>query len=730
MSKNKLFLLLALSVIFIIGFTLFLGKVTRGKTNVYNATIPSSKINVSLGTADNNTAVVAVAKGNSRINFETQIQGVTLEKESDNFVYKDEKEEMEIRYHAIPKGFKEEIIINKPSQTNKFDVKVTLKDAVVKKNLDDQPVILDKNGKYQFHFQKPYAEDAKGEKTYALSYTLNDSDPENLTLTLLIDNSWLTDPQRVYPIIIDPTIIDDESQANLAKWEELTYKRNRTSKTYINTEVAGRYSWDGTLDSIHYESIPGSGNYDTSINMTPVETKTAAFDGYEITQNGWYYRLGNPADKGQDGWVGFGGRKGEKWFNFRLEQVGYFEWNSKSFDDIGGTINYDRNNLSTKVNTLRFGPNNEQLPIGSVLDWKNLWTTPNGGTLGIRWRVNGDALKEEMIIDQPARDYVATNKAPKTKKADTYFGFVFKIDWDNIPKIKRAGVEKNKRDSNLDLADDGKQIEFKDESDRLLAFMPISDAWINDETGAEIEGSRVGLKKRFYNQNGKTYLLVGLRTDILETMPQGTLIIDPTVDYQVSSGPNDGYSCTGTYGFATNGSVIRVGYHDTGGYWNSSDGFTLFDGVSGLGGKQIDVAYYSLYGYTSISTTPLTKLYVVKAASPTAPTSAAEFDALSLSTAGTDFDGVLTDATWNNSPSFVTPLQELVDSYTPTAILVVHKDDGSAVGTNSQRFYQYDDLSSTGPKLHIEYSDAPTPTPASPPGMKFDGVKMEGVKIN
>jgi len=198
----------------------------RKSSSSYNLALPSSNIKVSLAAASN-TAVVAVEKGQTKVNFETTLQGVTLEKKNDKFVYKDDKGAMEIRYHTIPKGFKEEIVLNQPVSINpsppaggegqvKFDVEVTLKDAVVQRNLDGQPVIFDKNGKYQFHFQKPFAQDAKGEKTYALSYSLNNTgDPNNFLLTLVVDQAWLSDPKRVYPIIIDPTIIDDEGEAKL-----------------------------------------------------------------------------------------------------------------------------------------------------------------------------------------------------------------------------------------------------------------------------------------------------------------------------------------------------------------------------------------------------------------------------------------------------------------------------------------------------------------------------------
>jgi len=146
----------------------------RKSSSSYNLALPSSNIKVSLAAASN-TAVVAVEKGQTKVNFETTLQGVTLEKKNDKFVYKDDKGAMEIRYHTIPKGFKEEIVLNQPVSINpsppaggegqvKFDVKVTLKDAVVQRNLDGQPVILTKTANISFIFKNLLPKTPKAKK--------------------------------------------------------------------------------------------------------------------------------------------------------------------------------------------------------------------------------------------------------------------------------------------------------------------------------------------------------------------------------------------------------------------------------------------------------------------------------------------------------------------------------------------------------------------------------------
>ena len=542
----------------------------------------------------------------------------------------------------------------------------------------------------------------------------------------------MQNPRRTYKFILILSLsvislIVVPRNVSAADWQEVTDKRNRTSKTYQDAENPNKFSWDGSLATIHYESTIDSGNYDSPVDMTPVRVNNAVLDGWEITQNGWHYRLGTPTDKGEDGWVGFGGRKGERWFNFRLAQVGYLEWNNKHFDDVGGAINYDRENLSTQVNNLTLGPNNEELPVESALSWKNLWTTPDGGSLGIRWRVNGDELKEEIVVDQKAREWSATNKASKTKKDETWFGFVFDIDWDDIPKVIRDGVEKSKG-SDLDLVDEGKNIEFKDETDRLLAFMPISDAWVVDSNGEEISNSRTELRKRFYKQGNDTYLLVGLRSDTLDSLPDGDLIIDPTLNYQVGASAWNDHEIKDVTIPGTNGTY---GYLDTYAHWGNRTSAGQYGGVRFTGvtipvSSVISTSYLSFRAHLDTAgVTCNLRIEGNDIAAAVAPTKTADFWALTRTTNSVDWNNVdsWVGGTWYNTPSLNIIIQELVDSYNYSAGSAMQFPlANNSSSTDAYRTYRtFDSTPADAPRLHIEYSTNNTPSsPTSPTQLKND----------
>lgn len=313
---------------------------------------------------------------------------------------------------------------------------------------------------------------------------------------------------------------------------EILSKRTERSRTY--NLGGGRNHLSCRMAALHYPSVIDSPDWDQEIDFTPERVINAQFDGWQVQKAGWHYALGQPTDKATDGWVGFGGRQGQNWFKFRLIRTGYLHWPTRAWDDIGGTPTYSRANLSYQTYDVALGPNDEEsVKCESSSEWRNLWTTPGDGELWIRWNANGDRLKERVFINQAGRDWIRLNHPPSTPLSETWFGFVFNIDWSDIPKVYRENILQNK---DGDFTDDDVQIELKDSLDRLLAFMPIDDLIVHS-TPQE----RVPLRKRFYKDGANHYLLVGVRCDVLNSLPAGDLEFDPTLNLQVGASASDAY---------------------------------------------------------------------------------------------------------------------------------------------------------------------------------------------
>lgn len=172
-----------------------------------------------------------------------------------------------------------------------------------------------------------------------------------------------------------------------------------------------------------------------------------------------------------------------------------------------------------------------------------------------------------------------------------------------------------------------------------------------------------------------------------------------TLNLQVGASGDDGYGTTGGIfqGAQNNmyaGKFSSIGYSS----------FVRFTGVSGLSGVTINTATYQAYGAASSAGSPLTKLQADDQASPSAPTNITQFNAISKTAAGVDWDGALSSGSFNTAPDIASVIQELATDYDPTVIQIMHSNDGTSDGSNNQNMYTYNHNSTEAAKLDIDYT--------------------------
>jgi len=167
-----------------------------------------------------------------------------------------------------------------------------------------------------------------------------------------------------------------------------------------------------------------------------------------------------------------------------------------------------------------------------------------------------------------------------------------------------------------------------------------------------------------------------------------------TVDVKVAASADDTSGITECTSWSNSAEHLGIGVYLTNHYQASY----RFTGITIPIGATITVAYIKLYGDNTDAGSPLTKVYAEDADSPAAPTSCADLQGRVTTTASVDWDGAIGNAGYVNSPSLVSIIQELVNSYDYSAgvIQILHKDDGSANGAyQSPCAY---DIATTGTK--------------------------------
>jgi|GEM_PF-2098231 len=185
------------------------------------------------------------------------------------------------------------------------------------------------------------------------------------------------------------------------------------------------------------------------------------------------------------------------------------------------------------------------------------------------------------------------------------------------------------------------------------------------------------------------------------------VFIDPTLDLQVGANLDDVQEWEDTGGIVDSSYINHKSNADNA--LRSWAGHRWVSASLPLKGATITVAYVQLYGW-HLSTDDMNgNLHFEKAASPAQfSTTAFDVTGRSRTTASTSWVADSLGVGFTQSPSLVTPLQEVVDAYDTTAIVVIFRPNTNVA--KNYISYGYNQGSAYGAKLHIEYSD-PVTTP-------------------
>ena len=208
-----------------------------------------------------NQKIEKAAKSKASKNADaTEVKGV-----NDRATFKSVKGDVDITYDLAGNKLKETIVLSKKTkQSFVFDIKTSAAKAAV--NNDNSISFFDKDGTEIYQMQAPYMSDAAGEYSNAVQTKLEKS-KDGYTLTYAPDYKWLSEKERVYPVEIDPTLI------------QAIYKETVTD-TYV-----------GTMQNASNNDIRGGWD------VLNIGKRTTRIDGQQIVMRG-YIKFAIPAEIG------------------------------------------------------------------------------------------------------------------------------------------------------------------------------------------------------------------------------------------------------------------------------------------------------------------------------------------------------------------------------------------------------------------------------------------------
>jgi len=144
--------------------------------------------------------------------LDADLDALKVVKRGRKVIFKNLEENIDVSYQTLTNGLKEEIIIKEPTDkdTYVFRMRIETPNNESLEGNFPSPAFFDNNGDYLFHFEKPFAVDASGNRTDDVLLQVGQgADANDYQIRLVVDKDWLSDESRSFPITIDPTIVHD-----------------------------------------------------------------------------------------------------------------------------------------------------------------------------------------------------------------------------------------------------------------------------------------------------------------------------------------------------------------------------------------------------------------------------------------------------------------------------------------------------------------------------------------
>lgn len=199
-------------------------------------------------------------------------------------VYSDK---VDVEYTVLPNRVKENIIINEKTDLSGYSMNIACEDLTATLDGENGIEFKDKNGRVKYYIQTPYMFDDVYEVSYDIGINIVETD-FGYTVTFYPDLNWLNDEERVYPIIIDPTVRTNTTKANFS--DTYVYQGSTASKSRAFEERLRVGIYDSKVHRVLWkaETLPTIPQYAAinsatfKLKLPDVTNTSRAFSLYQI----------------------------------------------------------------------------------------------------------------------------------------------------------------------------------------------------------------------------------------------------------------------------------------------------------------------------------------------------------------------------------------------------------------------------------------------------------------
>ena len=171
-----------------------------------------------------------------------------------------------LRYENYANTVKESIVISAPQAEYTYSFQMETDGLTPALQADGSILLSTEDGNVIYSIPAPYMIDADNSISFDADYTLEEGN-DIYTLTITADAAWMNDADRVFPVVLDPTI----TEGNLAD-ESVT-------ATYINSGFSG-----GTASDASGLYVGNNGNSNLMVHtLVHINDLIDLPDGSEVT---------------------------------------------------------------------------------------------------------------------------------------------------------------------------------------------------------------------------------------------------------------------------------------------------------------------------------------------------------------------------------------------------------------------------------------------------------------
>ena len=204
----------------------------------------------------------------------TDDDDTTLEKLSSRVTYEDVYKNTDFEYIISSNGLKENIILKKSKAKTTFEAEYKA-NGLTPVQVDSHTInLVSEDNKIIYTISAPYMMDANSEISTDVNITLLNVKNNSFTVVTTLDELWLDDENRAYPITVDPVIKTEQVAAKMSSAFVASGHEDRNYYTYgkqnggvdSGSMYVGKISGYGQTESYVKFDLPTLGVADKVIN--------------------------------------------------------------------------------------------------------------------------------------------------------------------------------------------------------------------------------------------------------------------------------------------------------------------------------------------------------------------------------------------------------------------------------------------------------------------------------